>query len=330
MHLAAAGRAAARAPAVRRAGRPGDGPAARPGRRARSPSASPLLTVYAYDNDAFSERIEEALLLADRRARVPGALAVAAAAPGRGARAPASATVRRSSCRSTGSDSLAYFALRRDKSYFFSAERPVVPRLSRRRRDGARRRRPDRRRRRAPRAGRASSAGSRTRRAGASRSPARRPRRSPTTRRSGSSRSTSATRPSSGPAEFSLEGRAIRKVRQSVSRLEKSGYEVRVLPTGDADERCAPSCAPSPRSGAATGPSAASRWRWTRCSSTRTRVLAVAVGPDGSVGGFLQLVPSPASDGYSLASMRRRRDTPNGLMEYLITETVVVGARSTP
>jgi lysyl-tRNA synthetase class 2 len=51
-------------------------------------------------------------------------------------------------------------------------------------------------------------------------------------------------------------------------------------------------------------------------------VLAVAVGPDGSVGGFLQLVPSPASDGYSLASMRRRKDTPNGLMEFLITETV--------
>jgi lysyl-tRNA synthetase class 2 len=51
-------------------------------------------------------------------------------------------------------------------------------------------------------------------------------------------------------------------------------------------------------------------------------VLAVAVAPDGSVGGFLQLVPSPASEGYSLASMRRRKDTPNGLMEYLITETV--------
>jgi lysyl-tRNA synthetase class 2 len=51
-------------------------------------------------------------------------------------------------------------------------------------------------------------------------------------------------------------------------------------------------------------------------------VLAVAVAPDGRVGGFLQLVPSPASEGYSLASMRRRGDTPNGLMEFLITETV--------
>jgi lysyl-tRNA synthetase class 2 len=51
-------------------------------------------------------------------------------------------------------------------------------------------------------------------------------------------------------------------------------------------------------------------------------VLAVAIAPDGAVGGFLQLVPSPASEGYSLASMRRRTATPNGLMEFLITETV--------
>ena len=59
--------------------------------------------------------------------------------------------------------------------------------------------------------------------------------------------------------------------------------------------------------------------RWQRLSSWRK---TIAVGPDGSVGGFLQLVPSPASEGYSLASMRRRNDTPNGLMEFLITETI--------
>ena len=51
-------------------------------------------------------------------------------------------------------------------------------------------------------------------------------------------------------------------------------------------------------------------------------VLAVAVRGDGSVGGFIQLVPSPASGGYSLATMRRRTETPNGLMEYLIVGTI--------
>jgi lysyl-tRNA synthetase class 2 len=124
------------------------------------------------------------------------------------------------------------------------------------------------------------------------------------------------------PATFSLEGRGIRKVRQSVSRLEKSGYRVRVLSTADADADLRAELL-----------AVSEEWRgnWPERGFTMAMdalflypdtVLAVAVGPDGSVGGFLQLVPSPASDGYSLASMRRRRDTPNGLMEYLITETV--------
>jgi len=124
------------------------------------------------------------------------------------------------------------------------------------------------------------------------------------------------------PAEFSLEGRAIRKVRQSVTRLEKHGYEVRMLTTADADEKLR-----------AELRAVSAEWRgnWPERGFTMAMdalflypdtVLAVAVSPDGGVGGFLQLVPSPASEGYSLASMRRRRDTPNGLMEFLITETV--------
>ncbi len=124
------------------------------------------------------------------------------------------------------------------------------------------------------------------------------------------------------PAEFSLEGRAIRKVRQSVSRLAKAGYRVRVLNVADADETLRRELR-----------AVSEEWRgnWPERGFTMAMdavflypetVLAVAVAPDGHVGGFLQLVPSPASDGYSLASMRRRRETPNGLMEYLITETV--------
>jgi lysylphosphatidylglycerol synthetase-like protein (DUF2156 family) len=124
------------------------------------------------------------------------------------------------------------------------------------------------------------------------------------------------------PATFSLDGRAIRKVRQSVSRLEKSGYRVRVLSTADADEELRAEV---------RAVSEAWRGNWPERGFTMAMdalflypdtVLAVAVAPDGGVGGFLQLVPSPASEGYSLASMRRRPSTPNGLMEYLITETV--------
>jgi lysyl-tRNA synthetase class 2 len=124
------------------------------------------------------------------------------------------------------------------------------------------------------------------------------------------------------PSEFSLDGRAIRKVRQSVSRLSKQGYEVRMLSTADADEKLREDLR-----------SVSAEWRgnWPERGFTMAMdalflypdtVLAVAIAPDGSVGGFLQLVPSPASEGYSLASMRRRRNTPNGLMEFLITETI--------
>ena len=54
-------------------------------------------------------------------------------------------------------------------------------------------------------------------------------------------------------------------------------------------------------------------------------VILVAEDADGRVGGFLQLVPAPATNGYSLASMRRRLDTPNGLMEFLIVEALEWG-----
>jgi lysylphosphatidylglycerol synthetase-like protein (DUF2156 family) len=129
------------------------------------------------------------------------------------------------------------------------------------------------------------------------------------------------------PATFSLDGRAIRKVRQSVSRLDKCGYRVEVLSTADADE---------PLRAQLRAVSEEWRGNWPERGFTMAMdalfrypdtVLAVAVAPDGRIGGFLQLVPSPASEGYSLASMRRRADTPNGLMEFLITETVAWARR---
>ena len=51
-------------------------------------------------------------------------------------------------------------------------------------------------------------------------------------------------------------------------------------------------------------------------------IFAIAEDEEGRVGGFIQLVPSPASGGYSLATMRRTRDTPNGLMEFLVVATI--------
>ena len=258
----------------------------------------------------------------DRRARAPRALALAPAAAGRGARTADDRAARRRSCSEHGADSLAYFALRRDKS---TSSRRAAARSSPTASSTAPRSSPATRSATRPsgRARRASSAASRTRRAGASRSPARAPRRCrlrrarlqvDVPRRRGGDLARRSSR--------STAARSARCASRSRgSRRPATGS--RVLSTGRRRRGAArASSAPSRRSGAAAGPSAASRWRWTRSSLYPDTLLAVATAPDGSVGGFLQLVPSPACGGYSLASMRRRRDTPNGLMEYLIVETV--------
>ena len=124
------------------------------------------------------------------------------------------------------------------------------------------------------------------------------------------------------PAVFSLEGRRIRKVRQSVARLERAGFRVRVLPGRGADARLRAELAKV---------SSAWRGRWPERGFGMAMdalfehddsLLAVADGLDGRVGGFVQLVPSPASGGWSVATMRRRSDTPNGLMEFLLVRVV--------
>jgi lysylphosphatidylglycerol synthetase-like protein (DUF2156 family) len=124
------------------------------------------------------------------------------------------------------------------------------------------------------------------------------------------------------PAEFSLEGRPIRKVRQSVSRLEKSGYTVRVLSTADADEKLRADLRIVSEEWRGNWPERGFTMAMDALFRYPDTVLAVALDSSGHVGGFLQLVPSPASEGYSLASMRRRKATPNGLMEFLIVETL--------
>ena len=123
------------------------------------------------------------------------------------------------------------------------------------------------------------------------------------------------------PRDFSLEGRAIRKVRQSVSRLGKAGYTFRVVP---ADE-VAPALEAELEDVSAS---------WRRGEPERGfsmaiddlhipgTVLALAEDAEARVGGFLHLAPSPAGGGWSLSAMRRRPDAPNGLTEFLVVETL--------
>jgi lysylphosphatidylglycerol synthetase-like protein (DUF2156 family) len=123
------------------------------------------------------------------------------------------------------------------------------------------------------------------------------------------------------PREFSLEGRAIRKVRQSVSRLRKAGYSFRIV----AADEVAPALQ-------AELSDVSASWRGGEPERGFSMaiddlhipgtVLAVAEDAEGRAGGFLHLVPSPAGGGWSLSAMRRRPDAPNGLTEFLVVETL--------
>jgi lysyl-tRNA synthetase class 2 len=125
-------------------------------------------------------------------------------------------------------------------------------------------------------------------------------------------------------ASFSLEGRGIRKVRQSVNRLERAGMRVQILQMRDAGEELLNEL----RSVSAT---------WLQGGSERgfsmaldqlggprqgDSLLVVGTGPDDRVSGFLQLVPAHGGALMSLALMRRLPDGPNGLMEYLIVRAI--------
>lgn len=122
---------------------------------------------------------------------------------------------------------------------------------------------------------------------------------------------------------FSLEGRPIRKVRQSVSRLEKQGYQTsiatvaRLEPSvvaeaervalewlGDADER-----------GFSMALDA-------DIGSHEETLLVLARDAAGELRGVLHLVPTYGRAAVSLSMMRRHPDAPNGLTEYMIVKAI--------
>jgi len=123
---------------------------------------------------------------------------------------------------------------------------------------------------------------------------------------------------------FSLEGRAIRKVRQSVHRLQHAGYRAKVL-------------RPSELDGALRIELEAVMREWRGDAPERGFVMALdalfALGDedalfvvgfeaDGRPAGFLHFALSPASSALSLSSMPRLHETPNGFNEWLICEAI--------
>ena len=120
---------------------------------------------------------------------------------------------------------------------------------------------------------------------------------------------------------FSVEGRRIRKVRQSVARLERSGFSVDVARVSELPE-------------SALAELELVSDRWLRGSAERGFSMAldslragdttVVVARDGAgaVRAFLHFVPSADDSTLSLSAMRRDPATPNGLTEYLIVRAI--------
>jgi lysyl-tRNA synthetase class 2 len=123
---------------------------------------------------------------------------------------------------------------------------------------------------------------------------------------------------------FSLEGRPIRKVRQSVHRLERAGFDARTMRPSEIDDDLRDELA-----------LVADEWRGAEpergfvmaldtlfALDDEHAVFVVGFDADGHVAGFLHFALSAASRSLSLSSMPRLRSTPNGFNEWLICAAI--------
>jgi lysyl-tRNA synthetase class 2 len=123
---------------------------------------------------------------------------------------------------------------------------------------------------------------------------------------------------------FALEGRAIRKVRQSVARLEREGYRADVLFAAEVHDELRAELEDifeEWRGGAATK-------GFTMELDTLFRLegddalFVVGRDAEGTPRGFLHFVVARPARALSLSSMPRRRATPNGFNEWLVVSTI--------
>jgi lysyl-tRNA synthetase, class II len=127
-------------------------------------------------------------------------------------------------------------------------------------------------------------------------------------------------------AAFSLEGRAIRKVRQSVSRLEAAGYTVSAHELGAlrAKTRAQLQAVSARWLDGAPERGFAMAMDSLEATHQPDSVVVLARDSGGAVRAFLHFVPSYGRPAMSLSFMRRDRDTPNGLTEYLVVKAIEV------
>jgi lysyl-tRNA synthetase, class II len=126
--------------------------------------------------------------------------------------------------------------------------------------------------------------------------------------------------------KFSLDGRPIRKVRQSVSRMRKAGYEAMLHELGDLDERTLCELERVSDCWRQGEPERGFSMAMDTLRGDHLHDSLVLVARDGdgegAVRGFLHFVPVYGRAAVSLSFMRRELDTPNGLTEFMVARAM--------
>ena len=123
---------------------------------------------------------------------------------------------------------------------------------------------------------------------------------------------------------FSLEGHAVKKLRQAVNRVARAGYRVEVRPLGELTEAEVAELERVSESWRDGVPERGFSMALDRLDATAHADTIVVTARDGDerVRGFLHFVPVPGRPAMSLSFMRRERDTPNGLTEFLVVRAI--------
>jgi lysyl-tRNA synthetase class 2 len=125
-------------------------------------------------------------------------------------------------------------------------------------------------------------------------------------------------------AAFSLEGRAIRKVRQAVSRVERAGYRADLRRVDELDDAAIAELEAVSAAWRAGQPERGFSMAIDSLAGEHLAdsVVVIARDGDGRTRGFLHFVPVYGRTAMSLSFMRREPDTPNGLTEFLVVKSI--------
>jgi lysyl-tRNA synthetase class 2 len=122
---------------------------------------------------------------------------------------------------------------------------------------------------------------------------------------------------------FSLEGRPIRKVRQSVTRLSKAGYRAELHELHALDQARLQELERVLERGRQGAPERGFSMALDSLQGDHREETLVVLAVDAydRLRGVLHFVPCYGRAAVSLSFMRRDRDTPNGLMEFMVARS---------